>query len=183
MIPITAPGTYLPRYDRVRTQFFEKCGVLPGQIIIVRHNMRLLLSLLLLGVLSGCRRSPEQRADIYRDAKEAEVIVLADVKREGNRERYFARTVLKGKLGSEFRFKLGSEITPGVDGLLSNGEEADQIDSILLFYRPSVGALSHFGMHSIRKNKILSLKGADGELSEFMIRLKRESIPEAPLAP
>uniref|UniRef100_UPI0039C98290 hypothetical protein n=1 Tax=Horticoccus sp. 23ND18S-11 TaxID=3391832 RepID=UPI0039C98290 len=130
--------------------------------------------MVLLCVLVGCRWSSEYRADIYGDANAAEVIVLADVRKERDRERYFAREVLKGKLGSEFRFRLGEEITPAFDGFLSSGPSVEPVDGVLLFYKQQFGVLSHSGMWSVKSGRILALEGAEGSLSTFISRVKEE---------
>jgi hypothetical protein len=141
--------------------------------------MKLLLPIIILCVLAGCRWGPAREIDLLRDAAEAEVIVLADVKTDGDRERLVARTVLKGKLSSEFRFKLGDEITPGYGAPLSIGAEAVQIDSILLFYKPTMGVMSLSGFWSVKNGRILALKGPDGDLSEFTSRIKHVETPDS----
>jgi len=134
--------------------------------------MKKLTVFLLAAVLAGCRSSRELQADIYDEARAAEVIVYASVRRELGKERLFAQDVLKGSLGNELRFRVGDEILPGFSGELSSRNHSNPVDGVLLFYRTQFGALSYSGMWSMKNGRILSLEGEEGILSTFTSRLK-----------
>ncbi len=141
----------------------------------VSLRMKALVPLLTISVLSGCRWGTAPRADVYADAREAEVIVLADVRRGQDHDRLIAREVVKGSLRSEFRFRIGDEITPGVDGFFSSGPQDDRIDAALLFYKPSMGVLANFCVLSIQRGRILALKGPEADLPTFIAKIKGEA--------
>ena len=142
--------------------------------------MKFALILILVVCVFGCGRK-FSAPDLELSAKNAEVIILADVRNDRDKIRIYAREVLKGRLEPGFRFGLGDEITPTFGGAPGWGE--NQPDQMLLFYRVQFGTLAFSSGLSVVKGRVLSVTGSENSLDAFISKLRAPNHTAEPVSP
>jgi hypothetical protein len=119
----------------------------------------------------SCGKVPPQE-DLRRDWDASELVVVAKVQpgHDGQRQ-LIAQEVIKGRLGPEVRFSIGTEIGPR----FSPSQELPELGSrMIMFYRQAEGTLMCMASFSGGGDRSLLVDGRKYDMSEAIDALRKK---------
>lgn len=117
----------------------------------------------------GCAKRRDPSAVVWQNALDADAVVLADVRSDGVRDRFFVREVLVARKAGEGFFKIGREI-PGI----SHGDSFAHSNTAVMSFRKPERLWGCFNISAVRDGEILVMHGPRRDYGTFAAELRKK---------
>ena len=117
----------------------------------------------------GCNKRSDPSARVWQDAIDADAVVLAEVRSDGVRDRFFMKEMLVSRKADGGFFQVGREI-PGI----ALGSTFVHSNAVVMSFRKPERLWSCFNISAVRDGEILVMQGTRRDYGTFAAELRKK---------